>query len=129
MLLFSPVGVTPKENIDIRTIAVAQPREPQVFEITETHLAERQESLRNFLKWIKAAESHQAARLPPSDANGCSSLSVAGNAPSARGEFSKGLVPPTGISAVPPNFHPTLQSRAQYRWTSWSILTEASEQR
>src|SRR5262249_13879907 len=69
MVLCSPVGVIPHESIELRTTAVAQPREAQVFEITETHLAERQEPLREFLKWIKGAESHPAARLPSSAAN------------------------------------------------------------
>lgn len=106
MLLFSPLSVVPHESIEIRTISVAHPTDPQVFEVTETHLAERQEPLRELLHWIKDTESHQAAQLPASAANSCSSLSAANNPSSTSVEMATGLLLPREISAVTPEFPP-----------------------
>ncbi len=107
-LRFSLVGVAPYEDIDIRTISVEHLLQPQVFEITETHLAERQEPLRGFLKWIKDAESHPAARLLASMANNCTSLSPANHALFVSAEFPKTLLRPTLITGVAPKLPPNI---------------------
>lgn len=80
-LLFDRQGaVTPEENIDILTIAVARPDAPQVFELAEINLARRQEPVRALLDWIKVAERSGAQGVAASKATNCSPLAATSNA-------------------------------------------------
>jgi len=102
-LAFWPQGaVTPEEDIEILTVAVPRPNKPQVFEIADIDVAMRQEPLRALLDWIKGTERSQAQRLPASDANNCSSLTAAGNAPVGGARLSSGLDHPKAIYAPAP---------------------------
>ena len=102
-LAFWPQGaVTPQEDIEILTVAVPRPNTPQVFEIADIGAAMRQEPLRALLDWIKGTERSQAKRLPASDANNCSSLIAAGNAPAGGARLSSGLDLPKAIYAPAP---------------------------
>jgi Gram-negative bacterial TonB protein C-terminal len=103
MLVFTPFGVIPHTDIEILTVSVAHPNGPQVFEVTATRVARRQEPLRAFLDWVKETEGRQASRLPASAANNCSSLlPTAGNAALGRADMATGFLYPTLIYAPKP---------------------------
>lgn len=84
-LVFDREGaVTPHEDIEIVTIAVARSNQPQLFELADIRVARQQEPVSELLDWVKGTKHRQQERLLASQANNCSSQ-IATGSPSVGG--------------------------------------------
>lgn len=73
-LVFDPQGtVTPHDDIEIVTIAVARSDQPQLFELADIRMARQQEPVGELLDWVNGTAHRQQERLLASQATNCSS--------------------------------------------------------
>lgn len=100
-LVFDLQGaVTPHDDIEIFTIAVARSKQLQLFELADIPAARQQEPVSELLDWVKGTERVEQDRLSASQASNCSSLiatrsSSADGAPMATGmSFPKAIFAP-----------------------------------
>lgn len=90
-LVFDLQGdVTPHDDIEIFTIAVARFKQLQLFELADIPAARQQEPVSELLDWVKGTERLEQDRLSASQASNCSSpittrSASVGGAPMATG--------------------------------------------
>lgn len=102
-LVFDPQGaVTPHEDIEIVTIAVARSDEPQLFELADIRVARQQEPVSELLDWVKGTERRHQERLLASQATNCSSQIATGSASVGGAPMATGMSFPKAIFAPQP---------------------------
>jgi hypothetical protein len=101
-LVFDLEGaVTPREDFEIVTIAVARSNEPQLFELADIPAARLQVPVSELLDWVKGTERFRQERLLASQATNCSSP-IAGSSSVGGAPMPTGMSFPKAIFAPDP---------------------------